>query len=102
DSVSGRNDIDVDNVAILAGASSALYGSSGINGTVLISTKDPYKYHGFSFNVKQGINHVDGKQHNAAPFYDWAFRVAKVFKQKLGFKLAMQLIKGQDWEAEDY
>src|SRR4029078_493153 len=101
-SVIGPSDIDVDNVEILSGASSALYGSGGINGTVLITTKSPFQYQGLSFNIKQGINHVDGKQHAAAPYYDWAFRVSKVFKQKLAFKLSLELIKGQDWEAEDY
>lgn len=101
-SVLGPTDLDVDNVEVLAGASSALYGSGGMNGTVLITTKDPYKYQDLSYNIKQGIMHVDGKQRNASPYYDWAFRWAKAFKNKLGVKIAMQLVKGQDWEAEDY
>ena len=46
--------------------------------------------------------HVDGKQRNAAPFYDWSFRWAKTVKNKFGIKLAAQLVKGSDWEAEDY
>lgn len=101
-SVLGPSDLDVDNVEILSGASSALYGSGGMNGTVLISTKNPFKYQGLSYNIKQGIMHVDGKQRNAAPFYDWSFRWAKAYKNKLGIKLAAQLVKGADWEAEDY
>jgi len=101
-SVLGPSDLDVDNVEILSGASSALYGSGGMNGTVLISTKNPFKYQGLSYNIKQGIMHVDGKQRNAAPYYDWSFRWAKAYKNKLGIKLAVQLVKGADWEAEDY
>jgi outer membrane receptor protein involved in Fe transport len=101
-SVVGPSDLDVDNVEVLSGASSALYGSGGMNGTVLITTKNPFKYQGLSFNIKQGIMHVDGKQRNAAPFYDWNFRWAKAFKNKFGIKLAAQLVKGSDWEAEDY
>lgn len=101
-SVIGPTDLDVDNVEILSGASSALYGSGGMNGTILISTKNPFKYQGLSFNIKQGIMHVDGKQRSASPYYDWAFRFAKVIKNKLAFKLALQLVKGNDWEAEDY
>ena len=101
-SVLGPTDLDVENVEILSGASSALYGSGGMNGTVLITTKDPYKYQDLSFNIKQGIMHVDGKQRSASPYYDWSFRYAKVFKSKLGIKLALQLVKGNDWEAEDY
>jgi len=101
-SVAGPSDLDVDNVEVLSGASSALYGSGGMNGTVLVTTKNPFKYQGLSFNVKQGIMHVDGKQRNAAPFYDWNFRWAKAYNNKFGIKIAAQLVKGSDWEAEDY
>jgi outer membrane receptor protein involved in Fe transport len=103
-SVIGLTELDVDNVEVLAGASSALYGSGGMNGTVLITSKNPFKNEGFSFNIKQGIMHVDHKQQTRpAPYYDWSFRWAKpILKDKVAFKLAMQLTKGSDWQAEDY
>ncbi len=98
----GISDIDMDNVELLSGASSALYGSGGMNGTVLINSKNPFKYQGLSYNIKQGINHVDGRQRTAAPYYNWAFRYAKVFKNRLAFKISTELIKGSDWQADDY
>jgi hypothetical protein len=98
----GLTELDVDNMELLSGASSALYGSGGMNGTLLINSKNPFKYQGLSFNVKQGIMHVDGKQHQAAPYYDWSFRWAKSFKDKFAFKFTWQLMKAQDWEANDY
>jgi len=101
-SVIGPNELDLDNIELLAGASSALYGSGGLNGTLLITSKNPFKYQGFSFNVKQGIMHVDGKQRNAAPYYDWAMRYAKAFNDKWAFKVSGSLIKGSDWQADDY
>ncbi|MEO7924902.1 MAG: TonB-dependent receptor [Chitinophagaceae bacterium] len=101
-SIVGLTDLDVDNIEILAGASSALYGSGGMNGTVLITSKNPFKYQGLSFNIKQGIMHVDRKQRAAAPYYNWSFRWAKSIKNRLAFKLAAELLKGSDWEAEDY
>ncbi len=101
-SVAGPVDLDVDNVEILAGASSALYGSGGMNGTVLITTKSPFKFQGLSYNIKQGLMHADGRQRSASPFYDWAFRYAKVYKEKFGIKVSAQLVRGADWEAEDY
>ncbi len=101
-SIIGPSDLDVDNVEILAGASSALYGSGGMNGTVLISSKDPFKYQGLSYDIKQGIMHVDGKQRKAAPYYNWAFRWAKAFKDKFAVKIGLELVKGNDWEAQDY
>jgi len=101
-SIVGLTDLDVDNIEVLAGASSALYGSGGMNGTVLITSKSPFKYKGFSYNVKQGIMHVDKKQHAAAPYNNIAMRYAVVFKNKLAFRLSGELIRGSDWEAEDY
>ena len=98
----GLTELDVDNMELLAGASSALYGSGGMNGTLLINSKNPFKYQGFSLNLKQGIMHVDGKQRAASPYYDWTMRWAKSFKNKLAFKLTWQLLKAQDWEAQDY
>lgn len=98
----GLTELDVDNMELLSGASSALYGSGGMNGTLLINSKNPFKYQGLSFNIKQGINHVDGKQRPAAPYYDWSFRWAKAFKNKFAVKFAWQLLKAQDWEANDY
>lgn len=101
-SMVGPSDLDVESVEVLSGASSALYGSGGMNGTVLINTKNPFKYQGFSYNIKQGMMHVDQKQRAAAPFYDWSFRWAKAYKNKLAIKLAASMVKGSDWEAEDY
>lgn len=103
-SVIGLTELDVDNVELLSGASSALYGSGGMNGTLLLTSKNPFKYKGLSLNVKQGIMHVDGKQRKAAPFNDWSFRWANTVGKKgnWAFKIAGQLTRGNDWQADDY
>lgn len=98
----GLTELDVDNIELLSGASSALYGSGGMNGTILITSKNPFKYQGLSFNVKQGIMHVDGKQRDPSPYYDWSLRWAKAIKNKLAFKFTGQLLKANDWQADDY
>ena len=98
----GLTDLDVDNVEILSGASSALYGSGGMNGTVLISSKNPFKYQGLSFNMKQGMMHADGKQRTAQPYYNWSLRWAKAINNKVAFKITGEILKGADWQAEDY
>jgi outer membrane receptor protein involved in Fe transport len=46
--------------------------------------------------------HADSKQRSTSPYYDWSFRWAKAYKNKLGIKIAASLVKGSDWEAEDY
>lgn len=101
-SIVGLTEQDVDNIEILSGASSALYGSGGMNGTVLITSKNPFKFQGLSYNIKQGIMHVDGKQRSAAPYYNWSFRYAKAINDKFAFKITGELTKGSDWQAEDY
>ncbi|WP_323825537.1 hypothetical protein, partial [Pseudomonas aeruginosa] len=73
----GLTELDVDNMELLQGASSALYGPGGTNGTVLINSKNPFKYQGLSFQIKTGVNHVDNKQRPRAPYYDWSVRWAK-------------------------
>ncbi|MCW3088219.1 MAG: hypothetical protein JWQ78_1605 [Sediminibacterium sp.] len=98
-SVVGLTELDVENIELLPGASSALYGSGGMNGTVLINSKNPFKYQGLSFQVKQGINHIDNKQRAAASFYDWSVRWAQKVSERFAFKIGAQFVQAQDWLA---
>ncbi|MEP7317236.1 MAG: TonB-dependent receptor, partial [Panacibacter sp.] len=99
--VIGLTELDVDNMELLPGASSALYGSGGMNGTLLISSKDPFKYQGVSFQVKQGIMHIGDDRHKASPFYDWSLRWGKKVSDKFAFKFGAQYVKADDWQAND-
>ncbi|MEI8110823.1 MAG: TonB-dependent receptor [Chitinophagia bacterium] len=98
-SVIGLTELDVESMELLQGASSALYGSGGMNGTVLLNSKNPFKYQGFSFQIKQGVNHVDGYQRPRSPYFDWSFRWAKKVSEKFAFKFSGQFIQAQDWLA---
>lgn len=97
----GPTELDIDNVELLQGASSALYGSGGTNGTMLINSKNPFKYQGLSYQIKQGINRIGGGYSNPSPYYDWALRYAKAVGKKFAFKVSGQLISAMDWEAHD-
>jgi outer membrane receptor protein involved in Fe transport len=99
--VIGLTDLDVDNMELLSGASSALYGSGGMNGTLLISSKDPFKYQGFSAEVKEGVMHIDDYRHNASPFHDIALRWGKKVSDRFAFKIGAEYIKADDWRADD-
>jgi outer membrane receptor protein involved in Fe transport len=101
-SIVGPTSLDVDNMELLQGASSALYGSGGMNGTLLINSKNPFKYQGLSFEIKQGIMHTDGKERSPSPYYDWAFRWSKKVSERLAFKISSQFIYASDWQAQDY
>ncbi|MEI8099597.1 MAG: TonB-dependent receptor [Sediminibacterium sp.] len=102
----GLTELDVDNIELLPGASSALYGPGGMNGTVLINSKNAFKYQGLSFQIKQGMNHVDNYQRaGAAPFYDWSVRWAKKVNDRLAYKIGASYMQAQDWIAnqdDDY
>jgi len=101
-SVVGLTELDVDNIELLAGASSALYGSGGMNGTLLINSKSPFKFQGLSVQVKQGIMHINDRQGDVSPFYDWTVRYGKSFNDRFAFKISSQFTKANDWEAYDY
>lgn len=98
-------ELDVDNIEMLSGASSALYGSRGLNGTLVMTGKNPFQYQGLSVMVTQGINHIKSNSSNdpvkPSPYYDWAIRWGKKVNDKLAFKINAQYTKAADWVATD-
>src|SRR6478736_1271438 len=100
-SIIGLTDLDVESMELLAGASSALYGSGGLNGTLLINSKNPFKYQGFSAQVRGGVMHVDGKQRSASPYTDIAMRWGIKVSDKFAIRISSQYMKAQDWQAND-
>lgn len=98
-------ELDVDNIEMLSGASSALYGSRGLNGTLVMTGKNPFQYQGLSVMVTQGINHIKSNSSNdpvkPSPYYDWAVRWGKKVNDKLAFKFNAQYTKAADWVATD-
>ncbi|MEO5946450.1 MAG: TonB-dependent receptor [Chitinophagaceae bacterium] len=100
-SVIGLTELDVESMELLPGASSALYGPGGMNGTLIINSKNPFKFQGFSFLAKTGIMHTDQKYRNASPYYNWSARLAKAIGNKFAFKLNMELVKANDLLAAD-
>jgi outer membrane receptor protein involved in Fe transport len=100
-SVIGLTELDVDNVELLPGASSALYGPGGMNGTILVSSKNPFKYQGLSFQVKAGIMNTDKRYRSASPYHNWSMRWAKKVNDKFAFKIGTEVIAAKDWLGYD-
>jgi outer membrane receptor protein involved in Fe transport len=98
----GLNELDVDNIELLPGASSALYGSGGMNGTMLMTSKNPFKYQGLSFTIKEGLMHADGSERSPSPYHNWALRWGVKVSDKFAFKLTTELTQAQDWIGTDY
>ena len=101
-SVIGLTELDVESMELLPGASSALYGPGGMNGTLLINSKNPFRYQGLSFQVKTGIMHTDGKQRDPSPYHNWSLRWAEKVSEKFAFKIGGELIQALDWLADDF
>lgn len=98
----GITELDVDNVELLPGASSALYGAGGINGTLLMTSKDPFRYQGVSFQYKTGVNHVNDNNISAQPFNQLDMRLAKSWNNKFGVKYAFSFLQAKDWFGTNY
>ena len=101
-SVVGLSGIDVASVELLPGASSALYGPGGMNGAIIINSKDPFRYQGLSFEAKTGIMNIDNRDRDPSPYYNWALRWAKKVSDKFAFKIGGELVQAKDWVANDY
>lgn len=98
----GLSELDVDNIELLSGASSALYGPGGMNGILLMNSKNPFKYQGLSFLVKEGIMHTDKEQRPTSPYHNWNLRWGKKVSEKFAFKINLELLQAKDWLGMDY
>ena len=97
----GPSDLDVATVELLPGASSALYGAGGMNGTLLVTSKSPFDYQGLSVRLSGGVNHVNKQQQPNMGFIpDLSARYAKAFG-KFAFKVSVSYLQADDWRAQD-
>lgn len=101
-SVVGLSELDVESMELLPGASSALYGSGGMNGTLLVNSKNPFNYTGLSFQAKTGVMNLDNKWRSASPYYNLSLRWAQKVSEKFAYKITSEYIHAKDWLARDY
>ena len=90
----GASELDVMNVDVIAGASTAFYGPNAFNGVISMTTKDPFTFKGLSASVKAGERNLT----------EVAVRWADVIKNKNGedkfaYKINLFWLKANDWEA---
>ena len=98
----GTMDVDMESIELLPGASSALFGPGGMCGTIVINSKNPFKYPGLTVQVKPGIMNVDKSQRPSVSDYrDWSLRYAKVLGERFAFKVGVQYLRATDWLAND-
>ncbi|MDN4165309.1 TonB-dependent receptor [Cytophagales bacterium LB-30] len=99
--LNGPSELDVESLELIPGAASALYGPSAFNGVLLVNSKNAFEYQGLSAFVKQGVNHVDGKDHPISPMYEASLRYAKAFNNKFAFKVNGSFMRATDWHGTD-
>lgn len=101
-SVIGLTELDVESMELLPGATSALYGPGGMNGTLLINSKNPFRYTGLSFQTKLGVMHLGDKERDASPYYNASLRWAQKVSDRFAYKLSGEIITAKDWLGRDY
>ncbi len=99
----GLSQIDVESVELLVGASSAIYGAGGMNGTLLMTSQNPYEYQGLSTSLQTGIMHLGADyRDNPAPMVDFSFRYAQSVNDRFAFKVTGSYLRASDWQGVDY
>lgn len=93
----GASELDVMNVDIIAGASSAFYGPNAFNGVIAMTTKDPFLFEGLDFSLKVGERNLN----------EYAVRFADALGDRDGepvfaYKINLYYLSADDWEATNY
>ncbi len=99
----GLPQLDIESVELLVGASSALYGPGGMNGSLLMTSKNPFDYQGLSASMQVGMMHFgSNSSENPTPMADFNLRYAKKVNNKFAFKVVVSYLQARDWNAADY
>jgi len=93
----GVSEIDVANVELLPGASSALYGANAFNGIMFMNSKSPFTNQGLSFYFKYGQTTQEAAGTN--DYWDFGLRAAHAFSPYFAAKANFNFMKATEWIA---
>lgn len=93
------NDLDIQQVEMIPGVASALYGMNSLNGLVNLITMNPFDSEGLNLQQRTGINHIDNETINPKIFSETNLRFAKKLSERLAFKINLGYQRGYDWVA---
>ncbi|AOZ98930.1 TonB-dependent receptor domain-containing protein [Flavobacterium commune] len=96
----GISEIDVQNVELLPGASSALYGANAFNGIMFMNSKSPFTYQGITAYAKYG--QTSQKAAGSNDYIDYGIRMAHAFDKHFAAKANFTYMRGTDWFATNY
>ena len=95
----GLSELDVANVELLPGASSALYGANAFNGIMFMNSKSPFTNQGLSFYFKYGQTTQEIAGTN--DYWDFGIRAAHAFTKHFAAKANFTFLKATEWIAGD-
>lgn len=95
----GIGESDIENVELVPGAASALYGPNAFNGIMLMNSKNPFDYQGITASVKTGFTSASNDATN--PMYGLDLRFAQAWG-KFAMKITGSYFGATDWKANDY
>jgi outer membrane receptor protein involved in Fe transport len=95
----GLSELDVANVELLPGASSALYGANAFNGILFMNSKSPFTSEGISTYMKYGQS--SQKTAGTNDYYDFGIRAAHAFNKYIAAKANLNIMKATEWIASD-
>ncbi len=93
----GANDLDLESVEVISGASSALYGANAFQGVVSMTSKNPFDYPCLQIKLKGGSRQMADAQVR----YAKAFGKKKYKRDVIGFKISGSYFRAKDWVADD-
>lgn len=93
------SDLDIQQVELVPGVASALYGMNALNGLVNVLTRNPFDSPGLSIGQKTGVNHVGDADVSAKLFSETSIRYARRIGDRFAFKVNLVYQAGYDWVA---
>ncbi|MDX2249000.1 MAG: carboxypeptidase-like regulatory domain-containing protein [Bacteroidia bacterium] len=92
----GASEIDVEQVDLIVGASSAFYGPNAFNGVISMGSKNPFIHKGLTVMARVGERNMG----------EFSMRYARAFKNsegddKFAFKFNIYYLRADDWEADN-
>lgn len=94
----GASELDIQNVDIIAGASTAFYGPGAFNGVISMTTKNPFDYQGISASVKVAERNLV----ETAVRYGEAVKIFGKDYDNFAFKINLYYLRADDWQATNY
>lgn len=93
------SDLDIQQVEVVPGVASALYGMNALNGLVNIVTRNPFDSQGLSAGQKTGVNHVGDAAVSAKLYSETSVRYSRRIGNRFAFKVNVVYQRGYDWIA---